>query len=216
MGDVQEAIRTLIDEADHYLARFKGEEIDAVRAGIAKFGHDAIGGNGNVTPSKPACGHLDGALFVTNGADSLRAAISEARPHLAWRTYDSYPPELIGKRFPVAHAFTTLIGGSGFLPSDEFELGLFLIAPKTLYRDHRHKAPELYAPLTGPHEWRFGTDAAFEKKPAHEPVWNDPMQVHAMLVRDIPFLALYAWTGDINEPSRIVPAKDWEEIEDGL
>lgn len=24
-------------------------------------------------------------------------------------------------------------------------------------RDHRHKAPELHVPLTGPHEWRFGT-----------------------------------------------------------
>lgn len=214
MADVQEAIRRLIDEADHYLARFKGEGIDAVRAGVASYGHEAI--SETVSPSEPSCGHLDGALFVTNGADSLRAAISEAKPHLAWKTYDSYPPELIGGRFPAAHAFATLIGGGGFVPAEEFELGLFLIAPKTFYRDHRHKAPELYAPLTGPHEWRFGADTAFESKSAHEPVWNDPMRVHATLVRDIPFLALYAWTRDVNEAATIVPANDWQKIEDSL
>jgi hypothetical protein len=214
MPDVQEAIRTLIDEADHYLARFKGDGIDAVRAGIAKFGHEAV--NDTVTASEPACGHLDGALFVVNGADSLRAAIGAARPHLGWKTYDSYPPELIGGRFPVAHAFATLIGNGGFLASDDFELGLFLIAPKTFYRDHRHKAPELYAPLTGPHEWRFGPDAPWEEKPAHEPVWNDPMRIHATLVRDIPFLALYAWTQDINEAAMLVPAADWQAIEESL
>jgi hypothetical protein len=214
MADIQEAIRMLIDEADHYLARFKGEGIDEVRSGIAKYGHDAV--IGNVAPREPSCGHLDGALFMMNGADSLRAAISQARPLFGWKTYDAYPPEFIGARFPVAHAFTALIGGNGFLPADDFELGLFLVAPGTLYRDHRHKAPELYAPLTGPHEWRFAPDTPWQKTPAHEPVWNPPMRIHATLVRDVPFLALYAWTRDINEPSRVVPAKDWQEIEDSL
>jgi hypothetical protein len=213
MADVKEPIRALIDEADHYLARFTGEGIDDVRSGIAKYGQDAI--SGTVVPSQPSCGQLDGALYVMGGADSLRSAISRARPLLDWKTYD-YPPDLIGGRFPVAHAFTTLIGGNGFLPSDDFELGLFMIVPGTLYRDHRHKAPELYAPLTGPHEWRFGPDTPWHKKPAHELVWNVPMRIHATLVRDVPFLALYAWTSDINEPSRVVPAKDWQEIEDGL
>ncbi len=39
-------------------------------------------------------------------------------------------------------------------------MGLFVIAPHVLYRDHAHAAPELYLPLTGPHGWRFAPGPA--------------------------------------------------------
>jgi hypothetical protein len=102
------------------------------------------------------------------------------------------------------------------VPADDFELGLFLIAPKTLYRDHRHKAPELYVTLTGPHEWRFGVGESWTEYEAHTPIWNEPMQVHATLVRDIPFLALFAWTRDVMADATVVRAPDWAEIEASL
>ena len=101
-------------------------------------------------------------------------------------------------------------------PLRDFELGLFLVAPRTLYRDHRHLAPELYVPLTGPHEWRFGTGESWTEYSAHTPIWNDPMQIHATLVREVPFLALFAWTRDVAADAVIVPATDWAEIEAGL
>ena len=113
-------------------------------------------------------------------------------------------------------AFVGLIGDEGFIQAEDFQLGLFLIAPKTLYRDHFHPAPELYVPLTGPHEWRFGTGESWKEYNSHIPVWNEPMQVHATLVRDRPFLSLYAWTKDVEGISVVAPAPDWAEIEASL
>jgi hypothetical protein len=208
------AIARLIDEIDHYLADLRGPGIAEVRQAILRFGEGPV--KEGIGPRAPACGHLDAALFCMNGADPLRQAINKARSELNWVTYDAYPPEMIGRRFPVAHAFVSLIGGEGFLPADDFELGLFLIAPKTLYRDHCHKAPELYVPLTGPHEWRFGAGESWREYKAHTPIWNESMQVHATLVRDVPFLALFAWTRDVTAEASVVPAADWAEIEAGL
>jgi hypothetical protein len=208
------AIARLIVEIDRYLARFEGSGIAEVRQGIARFGQGPV--REGMEPASPACGHFDAALYCMNAADALRMAINEARPDLGWVTYDAYPTEMIGRRFPVAHAFVSLIGGTGFIPADDFDLGLLLIAPRTLYRDHHHKAPELYVPLTGPHEWRFGIGESWTEYKAHTPIWNEPMQVHATLVRDIPFLALYAWTRDVTADAVVVVAPDWAEIEAGL
>ncbi len=208
------AIMRLIEEIDRYLADLNGDGLDDVRQGILRFGQGPV--NDSVKPAPPACGHLDAALLCMRGADALRHAIKEARPQLRWITYDAYPVNEIGKRFPVAHAFASLIGRDGFVPADDFELGLFLIAPRTLYRDHRHKAPELYVPLTGPHEWRFGAGERWSEYGAHSPIWNEPMRVHATLVRDIPFLALFGWTRDVTVNAVVVPASDWTEIEAGL
>src|SRR5690606_38444835 len=97
-------------------------------------------------------------------------------------------------------------------PASDFAFGIFLISPRTLYRDHRHPAPELYVPLTGPTRWRFGR-GAWETRAAGEPVWNEPDAVHATLVGDVPFLCLYAWTRDVTLPAETVDAPDWEAIE---
>jgi hypothetical protein len=207
-------IARLIEEIDHYLADLKGPGIAEVRRGLLRFGEGPV--REGIAPASPSCGHLDAALFCVNGVEALRQAINAARPALRWVTYDAYPSEMIGPRFPVAHAFASLISGTGHVPADDFELGLFLIAPKTLYRDHRHKAPELYVPLTGPHEWRFGVGESWTGYAAHTPIWNEPMQVHATLVRDIPFLALFAWTRDVMADAIVVRAPDWAEIEASL
>ena len=208
------ALPRLIRAIDDYLAGLEGPGIAEVRQGILRFGQGPI--NQGLAPAAPACGHLDAALFCVNGAAPMRQAISDARPLLRWVTYNAYPSAMIGPRFPVAHAFVSLIGGEGFLPATDFELGLFLIAPRTLYRDHRHKASELYVPLTGPHEWRFGTGESWQEYKSHKPIWNESMQIHATLVRHVPFLALFAWTRDVAADAIVVPAGDWAEIEAGL
>lgn len=208
------AITRLIAEIDGYLGRFDGPGIKDVRDGIARFGQGPV--RETVEPHPPACGYLETALLCLTGADPLRTAIRETRADLDWTTYDAYPRDMIGNRFPVAHAFVSLIGGTGFVPADDFELGLFLIAPKTLYRDHCHRAPELYVPLTGPHEWRFGTGESWTEYNSHTPIWNEPMQVHATLVRDLPFLSLFAWTRDVNASAIVTPSPDWTQIEASL
>jgi hypothetical protein len=210
---VTNAIQHLIDASEDYLRRFDMAGAREVVDGIARW---KGGAPGTLTPQPvPRCGGLDEALQAITEADELRRMIELARPDLHWITYDSYD-DSIGPRFPKAHAYVSLIGGEGHVLADDFELGLFLIAPGTLYRDHHHAAPELYAPVTGPHRWRFGADSPWIEKPAHQPVWNPSWAVHATLVTDVPFLCLFGWTKDVHRPAKVVSASDWAMIEAGL
>ncbi len=150
------------------------------------------------------------------GADRpcLAAAIAAAADGLEWVTYDAYPRDKIGECFARGHAFASILGGDAPFAAPDFEVGLFLIAPGVLYRDRYHPAPELYAPLTGPHGWRFGTGRPLTLKPAHQPVWNPPHQPHLTKVGDQPFLCLFVWTRDVNEPAHVIDADDWALLQE--
>jgi hypothetical protein len=210
--DRDAAVRHLLDEIDRYLTGLAGPGIAETRTGIAGYRSYPL------RPEPPAGNatertHLPAALAALSGDQPILAsAIAAAKPHLHWRIYDSYPPEEIGAGFLVGHTYASLIG-EGAIPADDFDLGLFLIAPGLLYRDHAHPAPELYAPLTGPHGWRFAPEGPIMIKPAHEPVWNNPDQPHLTKVGPVPFLAIYCWTRDVNEPARIIHAADWDALE---
>lgn len=149
------------------------------------------------------------------GADrpDLAAAIAAARANLDWVTYDGYPRDEIGDSFPDGHAFASIRGSEAPFAAADFDLGLFLIAPGVLYRDHHHAAPELYAPLTGPHGWRFGPGRPLTLKPAHQPVWNPAHQPHLTKVGAVPFLCLFVWTKDVDALAKVIPADDWPELE---
>ncbi|MGB8814024.1 MAG: dimethylsulfonioproprionate lyase family protein, partial [Paracoccaceae bacterium] len=150
-------------------------------------------------------------LFATHPA--LAAAIAAAVPHLGWATYDGYPPAEIGQGFLSGNAYCIVVGQEGPIKAEGFDFGLFLIAPHVLYRDHHHKAPELYMPLSGPHGWRFGVGTPLVIKPAHVPVWNDPDAPHMTKVGPVPFLCLYGWTADPSAPAHVIPAADWAALE---
>ncbi len=206
-------IRALVDETDRYLATLPGPGVAEVRAGIAATR------DGAVTP-QPARGHpvvgthlgpALAALAVTHPA--LALAIGAAAPLLVWRPYDRYPPEAIGAGFAEGHAFCTIIGPDAPMDAPDFDLGLFVIAPHVLYRDHRHQAPELYAPLTGPHGWRFGPEGPLTLRAAHLPVWNAPLAPHLTKVGPVPFLAIFGWTRDVTVPAEVIPAADWPALE---
>ena len=143
----------------------------------------------------------------------LADAIAAVSPFLGWITYDAYPRDLIGSEFADGHAFGSVIGGGALLAAIDYDFGLFLIAPHVLYRDRAHAAPELYAPLTGPHGWRFGPGQPLTVKPAHEPIWNEPYRPHLTKVGPIPFLCLFCWTRDVNESAIVLPADDWAALE---
>lgn len=151
--------------------------------------------------------------LVARDQPELAAAIAGAREQLEWVTYDAYPRELIGDDFPTSHAFASLVGADAPFAAHDFDMGVFLIAPGVLYRDHRHPAPELYAPLTGPHGWRFGAGRPVFVKPAHAPVWNPPQKPHMTKVGNVPFLSLFVWTKDVNELAHVIPCDDWPELE---
>ncbi len=166
----------------------------------------------------PACQHMPAALELAQrqGFAAIADAIARADPYLRWVTYDRYPVDEIGERFASGHAFAGVVGmGEGRIPAEDVSAGVFLIAPRTLYRDHRHPAPELYYPLNGPSGWRFDK-GAWSERGAGEPVWNDPHAVHATRVGEAPLLMFYVWTKDVTLPAVVVPADDWAALEVGL
>lgn len=208
-----DALMRLLDEADIYLATLPGPGVAEVRAGIAQARDVPI------RPLVPTANavvsdHLAAALApLSLTHPALAHAIAAATPHLEWITYDAYPRDQIGTAFAKGHAFASLIGDGAPLDAKDFDFGIFLIAPHVLYRDHNHPAPELYTPLTGPHGWRFGPGEPLVIKPAHQPVWNDPLRPHCTKVGAVPFLCFFGWTRDANEPAHVLPAPDWPELE---
>ena len=210
--DAADALLRLVEEADIYLATLPGPGVAEVRAGIAAARGGPVTPGGS--PNAVMAAHLAPALAALAPTHpSLASAIAAAAPHLDWVTYDAYPRDQIGEAFATGHAFASLIGGGAPLAAEDFDLGLFVIAPHVLYRDHNHAAPELYAPLTGPHGWRFGPGDPLVVKPAHQPVWNDPFRPHCTKVGPVPFLCLFGWTRDVNKTARVLPAPDWPELE---
>ncbi len=199
--NAEAAITQLLREIETYLAAFDHAGVRAVRDGLARWGN---GPHKTLRPrTLPACGHLPVALAAM-GKHSLAQAIEAALPHLRWITYDAYPRDEIGAAFADGHAFASLVGEGAFRDADDFDLGLFVIGPDILYRDHHHAAPELYAPLTGPHGWRFLPDKTFHTKPADEPVWNEPWAPHATLTGATPFLCIFGWTRDVSSPAKVI------------
>lgn len=203
----------LIDRIDAYLSTLDSPGIEAVRAGIGTW----RGGTVHAREPRllPPNQHMATALdfAAKSGQPELAEAIAVIEPQLHWTSYDHYPRALIGDGFATGHTYAALIGREGCIRSEDYELGLFLIAPNVLYRDHRHAAPELYAPLTGPHGWRFAPGAPLEWRDAHHPVWNEPFQHHATRVGAVPFLCIFGWTRDVDEIATIIPCDDWPALE---
>ena len=209
-GGAEAAIDRLVEEAALYLAGLAGPGIAEVRGALAAASAPA----GRVAPrANPVVDRWLAPALAVLDRPGLAPAIAGAAPHLAWRTYDAYPPDLAGPAFRTGHAFATLIGAGAPVPAADVDLGLFLIAPGVFYRDHRHAAPELYAPLTGPHRWRFRPGAPFVEMPAHAPVWNPPFRPHATLTGRTPFLCLYVWTRDVAAAAEMLVSRDWADIE---
>jgi hypothetical protein len=210
------ALQALFERACDYLNALHHPGQAEVRTGLARA-------SGPPRPVKPRqhpgadpiverwLGPALAAVDASHGA--LARAIAAAASHLDWVTYDGYPRDQIGDAFATGHAFASIKGEGAPFAASDFDLGLFLIAPHVLYRDHNHAAPELYAPLTGPHGWRFGPGTPLQILPAHRPVWNPPYHPHMTKVGAVPFLCLFVWTRDTSKLAQVLPADDWPELE---
>lgn len=213
------AINLLVDEAGQYLAgltvpRQAAPGLAEVRAGLARWRNGPVSSRVSASENAVVSEWLAPALAALAPTHpALAFAIAQANPGLSWTTFDGYPVDQVGRDFADGHAYASIIGEDAVIPARDWELGLFLIPPHVLYRDHRHQAPELYAPLTGPHGWRFGPDLPLTILPAHRPVWNDPFVPHLTKVGPVPFLCLYVWTRDVNAGAEILPASDWADLE---
>ncbi len=150
---------------------------------------------------------------------SLVEAIAAAKDDLHWRVdrglyYE--PGAEVGSEYTENNMHCELIGpNSADYYCEDFRLGVFLLGPRVLYRDHTHAAPEFYLTLTGPTGWRFDL-GQWQDHDSGSMIWNHASQVHAIRVYDKPFLSVYSWTQDVNEKCQVVSASDWDDIQNNL
>ena len=122
----------------------------------------------------------------------------------------------LGKGYTRCNLHTLLIGSNacGHYHPD-FSLGIFMLGPRTLYRDHNHEAPELYINLSKNSGWRFGT-SDWKDYPAGSLIWNPSGAPHATRVYEQPFISVFVWLENVNSRCNLVHCDDWEEIEHEL
>lgn len=213
IGGDERIIGALVEALDNYLATLAGPGVAEVRAGIAQW---RFGSFRTIPPNEHAALHHLGQAtedMVRRGRPDLARAIADAAPLLHWVPYDSYSRELIGADFADGHAFASIAVYRDPDAAADFDFGLFIVGPDLFYRDHNHAAPELYAPLTGPHGFRFASGENLTWLPADQPVWNEPFRQHAIKTGSLPFLSIYAWTADVMLPAQIIVEPDWAELE---
>ena len=146
----------------------------------------------------PACCHLPeltaNAMMI---ADEVAAALAANEEALHWRQNPNYA----GDSAMADYAYCELIGPSGFFAGNDFLLGLMIVGPERIYRDHLHKAPELYWLLTGPTDWSHA-HGPYQAHEAGDTLWHPSNLVHATRTLHRPLLAAWAWTHDVAEPAR--------------
>jgi mannose-6-phosphate isomerase-like protein (cupin superfamily) len=152
-----------------------------------------------------ACRHLPetvGAAIMVDSA--LAAAIAGLEDELHWRQTSGYSDAAMGQPgFMDNYAHAEIIGPHGCFAGDDFRLGLLLLGPGMHYREHYHPAPELYWLLTGPSDWKRGA-GGFVTREAGDMIWHRPLVVHATRTLERPLLALWVWTGEVNETVKLV------------
>lgn len=151
----------------------------------------------------PVCRYLPAALEEAGAGPVPRLAgtLRALGPYLAW--VDDYRDGPVDPTFFDNYASTTLVGAHGLLHAPSVVLGLVLLGPDTFYPAHAHSAGELYYLLAGSAAWQVAAAPWRSESPGrliHHPRWVP----HAMHAGDRPLLAVYAWYGDLSEPSRFV------------
>ncbi|WP_127114513.1 dimethylsulfonioproprionate lyase family protein [Shimia sediminis] len=149
----------------------------------------------------------------------IARCLKAAKDDLVWREDNAqfYPPGAdLGEGYTKCNLHSPLIGpdACGYHHPD-FNLGIFMLGPRTLYRDHNHDAPELYLNLSEKSGWRFGT-RDWQDYPAGSLIWNAAGELHATRVYDQPFISVFVWLENVHSRCNVIPFDDWAEIEHDL
>ncbi len=223
MTGKQQRIQALIKSVIAYLRSCTGasQGVDLVLSKLAgmdlsdknlvdmppqKSRHDAVLGSAIDLITSPQLSEI---------ANCLRAA----KEDLTWCEDNSefYSPNAdLGAGYKKCNLHTLLIGPNscGYSQPD-FSLGIFMLGPWTLYRDHCHDAPELYLNLSERSGWRFG-DQQWMDYSAGSFVWNEAGAPHATRVYGQPFISVFVWLENVNSTCNVIHFDDWEEIEQKL
>ena len=159
------------------------------------------------------------AGIVAPELQDIATCLKAAKDDLAWREDNSqfYLSNAdLGEGYKKCNLHTLLIGpdACGHHHPD-FSLGIFMLGPRTLYRDHNHDAPELYLNLSEKSGWRFGT-RDWQDYPAGSLIWNAAGEPHATRIYDQPFISVFVWLENVHSPCNVIHFDDWAEVEQDL
>jgi hypothetical protein len=203
-SEIYDGLSWLIGSIDRALRKTEGNGTEIALARLAQ--QNVSPGNFIVPEPRnlPACAYLPETVAASMlVAASVSAALAETASHLHWKQNANYSDALLGSGYMDGYAYAEFIGTQGFFPGDDFLMGLLILGPERLYKDHLHPAPELYWTLTGPSLWRQGA-GDFESREAGSVIWHEPNVVHATRTGVDPLLALWIWTEDTIYPARLV------------
>ncbi|MBM3585091.1 MAG: cupin domain-containing protein [Alphaproteobacteria bacterium] len=151
----------------------------------------------------PAADTMDGVL---DGAErgpgaALARALRPVLSRVAW--HQTYTEAELGPDYLRNYGYFDIASPArGLIRTDALATGFMVIGPGRLYPAHYHPAVELYHVVAGAPDWSID-DGPWQSKPAGSFVFHPTMAVHAMRTGDRPFLALYAWLGDLNTSAKL-------------
>lgn len=139
---------------------------------------------------QPACVHLDDCYDGLEGAEvqviKLARSFRAIEPALRWETHiDGRSTASLADRYADA----SIVGPSGLQRSRAVEIGVSVMAPETIYPDHRHPPEEVYIALS-PGQWRQN-DGPWNTPGVGGLIYNPGNIVHAMRSGGRPFLAIW-------------------------
>ena len=223
MKDKQHRIEALLQSIIKYLETQRGDShgLDLTLDKLADMGLGSELFN-DIPPEGTRHNQvLEGAIsgITDPGLQEIAGCLKAAKDDLVWREDNAqfYPPGAdLGEGYTKCNLHALLIGpdACGYHHAD-FSLGIFMLGPRTLYRDHYHKAPELYLNLSEKSGWRFG-GRDWKDYCAGSLIWNEAGKPHATRVYSQPFLSIFVWLENINSPCNVIHFDDWARIEQDL
>ncbi len=97
----------------------------------------------------------------------------------------------------VAKVHVELLGPGGLVTSDRVRLGLYGMLPHSEYGIRTHPAEEIYVMLAGEADWKRDAEPYAPHGPGARS-YHPSMMPHASRTRDMAFMSVYVWHGDIS------------------
>ena len=223
MNHQQQIIHQLIQSIISYLENHR-DQAEGIEPILLKLGQMDLSLNKMLNTAPLGTRHdaiLNAAItgISAPALSEISSNLKHAKDHLVWREDDGKYYQSgadLGDGYRNYNLHSLLIGPGGCAyEHPDFNLGIFMLGPRTLYRDHCHVAPELYLNLSERSGWRLG-GKDWQDYSAGSFIWNASGEVHATRVYGQPFISVFAWLEDIHSPCQVVPMDDWAEIEKEL
>ena len=116
------------------------------------------------------------------------------------------PPQTSSDPLYIKHSISKvhveLLGPNGLVKSDRVRLDLFGMKPDSEYGIRTHAAEEIYIMLAGDVDWKR-CDAPYAIHLPGERSYHPSMMPHTSRTREVAFLSVYAWYGDLSTDSYV-------------